>query len=70
LNGEWDTFSVVVVCVADQKNAARSPLIGADGRKDEDDEDPQQLALSFVPSKKRKRHRFFEERKLQVVESF
>ena len=38
--------------------------------RDEDDDDPQQLALSFVPNKKRKRHRFFNERKLQAVESF
>ena len=38
--------------------------------KDEDDEDPSQLALSFVPNKRQKRHRFFQERKLQLVESF
>jgi len=41
-------------------------------RKDDDDDenDPAQLALSFLPNKRQKRHRFFNERKMAVVECF
>jgi len=53
------------------KEISKDKGIKIEWKDDDDDEnDPAQLALSFLPNKRQKRHRFFNERKMAVVECF